>query len=72
MNFKTKYLWWPAPMYRTLPDKDGHVGRLEHIGYRWLVREQLIKNVNLGWIATLDGEPYTTKCPTCGKAGYQP
>ena len=72
MNFKTKFLWFPTPLYRLVRDENGTTKNLEKIGYRWLMREQLTRNIHLGWIAILDNEPYTTECPTCKRKGWQP
>lgn len=65
MKFKTKFCWWPVPLYRMLPDTDRVHNRLEHIGYTWMARAPLTNNLNLGWIHILDSKPFEYTCPTC-------
>ncbi len=65
MNFKTKFCWFPVPLYRQLEPSPDRYGNLELIGWTWMVRAPLVNNLNLGWIHILDSTPYEYTCPTC-------
>jgi hypothetical protein len=37
------------------------------IGWVWLSRQNLVNNLNHGWICVLDSEEVKPKCPECGQ-----
>ncbi|EKD89736.1 MAG: hypothetical protein ACD_33C00002G0028 [uncultured bacterium] len=68
-NFKTKFCWLPVRLVRHNPlaKEDNNEPKLEIIGWTWLKKVPLVKNVNIGWVHVLDSKPYEYTCPACGQ-----
>ena len=60
-NFKTKFCWWPVPLARHIGDG------MEFIGWVWMTRANLTRNINHGWVCFLDSKPMPKWCSKCGQ-----
>jgi len=67
-NFKTKFCWWPVRLARhTKYNGPLEESSMEFIGWVWMQRANLTKNLNHGWVAFLDSTPMPKRCKECGQ-----
>lgn len=66
-RFKTKFCWWPVRLARHIKDAPPDKPNMEFIGWVWLQRAHLTKNLNHGWVCFLDSEPMPARCKECGQ-----
>lgn len=59
-HYKSRFCWWPVRLARHAD------GRMEFIGWVWMQRAHLTKNLHHGWVCFLDSEPFN-RCPKCGQ-----
>jgi hypothetical protein len=60
MPVKRKYIFciWPRRLCRYVTKQDEQVEVIEVIGWVFMQKAHLEKNVTYGWISILDGNPY--------------
>jgi hypothetical protein len=67
-RFKNVFVLWPKRLF--VHEKD----LFEPVGWVWLQRANLVKNLNYGWIATVkDQTPEKlARCPCCNQLRQAP
>lgn len=65
--FKTKFCLLPVRLARHIKDAPDDKPNMEFIGWVWLQRAHLTRNLNHGWAAFLDSTPIVLHCDKCGQ-----
>lgn len=67
-RYKTIFCIIPRRLARHCIDQDKdslNQSQMEFIGWVWMQRASLVKNINHGWVSFLDHKPPELPCPTC-------
>lgn len=64
---KSKFCWLPVRLARHVNGERLGDARMEFIGWVWMQRARLTKNLNHGWVAFLDSQPNNWHCEKCGQ-----